>query len=207
MASADSCADGDRTGTGSAGSRPSNRRDLILEAAINLFRAQGYPGTSVDDIGRAVEVSGPAIYRHFDSKEDLLMTAIQMAAREVHAGNEQARSQTSDPQQLLDGYIRAYTTVALERSALISVWTSEARHLSGDHRAPMDQRLRSWRDEWVEALQASRPDLDAETARLLVTGALGLITTLATAGPASEGGDRRDTIAAMAMAILQTSLA
>ena len=55
------------TGTGAAetnGSarRPANRRDLILHAAIDLFHQRGYPATSVDDIGKAVDVSGPAIH-------------------------------------------------------------------------------------------------------------------------------------------------
>ena len=35
--------------------RPSNRRDLILEAAIDLFHRNGYPATGVDDIGKAVD--------------------------------------------------------------------------------------------------------------------------------------------------------
>ncbi|MEC7506115.1 MAG: helix-turn-helix domain-containing protein, partial [Actinomycetota bacterium] len=56
--------------------RPANRRELILEAAVELFHRHGYPATSVDDIGKAVDVAGPASYRHFSSKEDLRVEAI-----------------------------------------------------------------------------------------------------------------------------------
>ncbi|MEO0493084.1 MAG: TetR/AcrR family transcriptional regulator [Actinomycetota bacterium] len=186
--------------------RPANRRELILEAAVELFHRRGYPATSVDDIGKAVDVSGPAIYRHFSSKEDLLVEAITLAADEVHAVNRRARAETADPRELLTGYIRAYTHVALERSALIAVWNSEARHLSRERRSPMRKRLRSWADEWVEPLRDARPELDDDDALLLVNGAIGLITSVAT------GPDRRDDphlaekITTMALATLDATL-
>ena len=128
--------------------RPSNRRELILAAAIELFHERGYPATGVDDIGKAVDVSGPAIYRHFSSKEEILLEAIQLAADEVNEANENARATGSGPMAILEGYVRAYVRVALERSALISVWTSEARHLSSQRRSPMTRRLRAWTTEW-----------------------------------------------------------
>ncbi|MEM9200243.1 MAG: TetR/AcrR family transcriptional regulator [Actinomycetota bacterium] len=187
--------------------RPSNRRELILEAAVGLFHERGYPATSVDDIGQAVDVSGPAIYRHFSSKEDILVEAIKLAADEVHAVNGRARSESSDPRQLLSAYIRAYTDVAIERSALIAVWTSEARHLSHERRSPMTRRLRSWSTEWIDALCDARPELDRDEARLLVTGAIGMITSIAT-GPdrGVPATDLAGSITAMALATLEADL-
>lgn len=49
-----------------------NRRAEILEAAADLFAARGFHGVSIEDIGAAVGVSGPALYRHFSGKEALL---------------------------------------------------------------------------------------------------------------------------------------
>lgn len=186
--------------------RPSNRRELILAAAVQLFHERGYPATSVDDIGKAVDVSGPAIYRHFASKEDVLVEAISLAADEVNAINERARSDAADPRTLLAGYIRAYTDVALERSALIAVWTSEARHLSHERRSPMNRRLRSWTTEWVDALQDARPELSDDQARLLVTGAIGLITSVATGHERREDPDLAEAITAMALATLDAPI-
>ena len=186
--------------------RPANRRELILEAAVELFHQRGYPATSVDDIGKAVDVSGPAIYRHFSSKEDLLVEAITLAADEVHSVNRRARAESGDPRMLLAAYIRAYTDVALERSALIAVWNSEARHLSRERRSPMRKRLRSWAAEWVDPLKEARPELSDNDAFLLVNGAIGLITSVAT------GPDRRDdpglaeAITAMALATLDAPI-
>lgn len=185
--------------------RPANRRDLILEAAIDLFHERGYPATGVDDIGKAVDVSGPAIYRHFSSKEEILLEAIRLAADEVHEANQNARATDADPMSVLESYVRAYVRMALQRSALISVWTSEARHLSTERRSPMNRRLRSWTNEWRRELVAARPELDNAQITVLVTGAIGMITTTATAGLSADR-PLEDDITAMAMATLSTPL-
>jgi AcrR family transcriptional regulator len=184
--------------------RPSNRRELILAAAIELFHERGYPATGVDDIGKAVDVSGPAIYRHFSSKEEILLEAIEMAADEVHEANRNVRATGTGPMAVLEGYVRAYVRVAIERSALISVWTSEARHLTSSRRSPMTRRLRAWSSEWTDELQKVRPDLANDDARVLVAGAIGMISTTATTD--LRAGRLEDRITSMAMAILATPL-
>ncbi len=186
--------------------RPSNRRALILSAAIDLFHERGYPATGVDDIGKAVDVSGPAIYRHFSSKEEILLEAIRLAADEVHAANEGARQAASDPKALLERFIRNYAAVAIDRAALIAVWTSEARHLTTTRRAPMSRRLSSWHGEWVEQLRAVRPDLDAEEGGLLVSAAIGLISTCAGTGYHDDPAQLEDRLTAIALAALGTDL-
>jgi len=188
--------------------RPPNRRDLILEAAVRLFHERGYPATSVDDIGKAVDVSGPAIYRHFASKEDLLLEAIRMAADEVQTIHDAARAVAASPRELLQRYIRAYVEVALERSAMIAVWNSEARHVAPDSRSRTTRRLRAWSTDWVQALQESRPELSESEARLRVSGAIGLITSVATGPDLGVDPDTlADSITAMALATLDTAAA
>ena len=64
-----------RGSAGSAGRRRS-RRDEILEIAVGLFAARGYHGVSMDDIGAAAGVTGPALYHHFAGKEAMLAAAL-----------------------------------------------------------------------------------------------------------------------------------
>lgn len=185
--------------------RPSNRRALILSAAIDLFHERGYHATGVDDIGKAVDVSGPAIYRHFDSKEDILLEAIQLAADQVHAANEDARAAATGAADLLERFIRNYAVVAIEQSALIAVWTSEARHLTSSRRGLMTRRLASWHAEWVDQLRHVRPELDADDGALLVSAAIGLISTTARAD-AGDPSRLEDRLTAMALSVLRTDL-
>lgn len=190
--------------------RPSNRRDLILEAAIELFHRNGYPATGVDDIGKAVDVSGPAIYRHFSSKEEILLESIRLAADEVQSANEVALASGAESDVLLEAFVRAYARVAIEHASLISVWNSEARHLTSARRSPMTKRLRAWRDEWVEVLLTVRPEIRTDQAVVLVGGAIGLITTVATTNTPQPDGHNNtvleDRTVAMAMATLRAGI-
>ena len=49
----------------------SNTKERIIKKALKLFLQKGFDRTSMNDIARAVEISKPAIYHHFESKEGL----------------------------------------------------------------------------------------------------------------------------------------
>ena len=48
-----------------------NARTKLLDAAINVIRAQGYAATSVDDLCRAAGVTKGAFFHHFASKNEM----------------------------------------------------------------------------------------------------------------------------------------
>ncbi len=54
-------------------------RQRLLAEAERLFRERGYAATSLEQIAEAAEVTKGAIYGHFTSKEDLMLTAIEAA--------------------------------------------------------------------------------------------------------------------------------
>jgi AcrR family transcriptional regulator len=54
-------------------------RQRLLDEAERLFRERGYAATSLEQIAEAAEVTKGAIYGHFSSKEDLLLSAIEAA--------------------------------------------------------------------------------------------------------------------------------
>src|SRR5438128_1438560 len=62
-----------------------SRREEMVVAAMELFAERGYDQTSIEDIGQAVNVTGPALYYHFASKEDIFVEAIELASRNVVA--------------------------------------------------------------------------------------------------------------------------
>ena len=51
-------------------------KEKLVRAARHLMLAQGYPVTSVDDIIEAAGVSKGSFYHHFQSKEELALTAM-----------------------------------------------------------------------------------------------------------------------------------
>src|SRR5437764_5504719 len=66
--------------------RRRSRRDEILEIAVGLFAARGYHGVSMDDIGAAAGVTGPALYHHFAGKEAMLAAALIPVSESLLAG-------------------------------------------------------------------------------------------------------------------------
>jgi AcrR family transcriptional regulator len=54
----------------------SERRQLILSAALKLFAEKGYSATSIDQIAQAASISKGLLYNYFKSKEELLQTIV-----------------------------------------------------------------------------------------------------------------------------------
>jgi AcrR family transcriptional regulator len=67
-------------------------RERLLAEAQRLFRERGYAATSLEQIAEAAEVTKGAIYGHFSSKEDLLLSALEAAPTpEVDGLNDLSR--------------------------------------------------------------------------------------------------------------------
>ena len=58
--------------TGTNLSDVTSRRQQILDIAAELFAARGFHGVSVAELGSACGISGPALYKHFESKDAML---------------------------------------------------------------------------------------------------------------------------------------
>ena len=54
-------------------------KEKILDAALTLFAENGYNGTSVEQIAKAVGIKAPSLYKHFKGKEDILNALIDSA--------------------------------------------------------------------------------------------------------------------------------
>lgn len=51
-----------------------NTKQKILDAALELFSTFGYDGVSVAQIGEAVGIKAPSLYKHFKSKQEIFET-------------------------------------------------------------------------------------------------------------------------------------
>ena len=75
--------------------RPS-RREQILQAAAQLFAERGSRAVGVDDVGAAVGVTGPAIYRHFASKDAMLAEMLLRISERLLAGGSERVADAGD---------------------------------------------------------------------------------------------------------------
>lgn len=181
--------------------RPRFRREMIVAAAARLFHERGYRGTSLEDIGAAVGMTGPAIYRHFASKEailaELVVRSFERAERDVFAAVHGART----PREGLAEIVRRTVVHAIEETDLVTLAEREGRNLSPDMRKRIGRSQRVIFEAWIDALRAVRPRLSAEAARATVRAVIALILSVRFA----DGFDRDATTAhftRMAMAAL-----
>ena len=63
-----------------------HRRQQLLDAAAHLFAERGFNGVSIEELGAAAGVSGPALYRHFPSKEAMLGELLIGASQRLRRG-------------------------------------------------------------------------------------------------------------------------
>jgi AcrR family transcriptional regulator len=69
------------SGDGAPSPSGASTRERILDVALDLFTDQGFDGTSMREIAERLDISKPAIYYHFASKEEILM-ALHMRLHE-----------------------------------------------------------------------------------------------------------------------------
>ncbi|WP_432837462.1 TetR/AcrR family transcriptional regulator [Dactylosporangium sp. CA-092794] len=138
------------------GTRPANRRQLILTAATRLFGARGYEHVSIGDVAEAVAVGPSALYRHFAGKDELLAEVIKDI---VDGFTAQIESQTD-----LARTLSAAASFTLDQRPIGVLWEREARHLPAEAQAAIRERIRHARRRLIHGVHAARPELPAHHA-------------------------------------------
>ena len=176
------------------GSRPTGeRRTAILGAAAELFAERGFRGVTIDDLGRAVGTSGPALYRHFPGKEALLgEVLVDISDRLARQGAELVAAARGS-REALDLLLRGHIAFALDEPALITVHDRELGHLTEADQYRVRRLQRGYVEQWVGVLADLRPHDSDDVLRAAVHAAFGLLNST----PHSRGGLGREQMAAL----------
>ncbi|SDE85674.1 transcriptional regulator, TetR family [Blastococcus fimeti] len=175
--------------------RPS-RREQILQAAAQLFAERGSRAVGVDDVGAAVGVTGPAIYRHFAGKDAMLAEMLlRISERLLAGGSERVAAAGADPAAQLRALIAFQVEFALENPALITVHDRDLVSLADADAAQVRRLQRRYVEVWVAVLARLHPAADAAACRVRAHAIFGLINST----PHSAGQlDRAATAALLA---------
>lgn len=151
-----------------AARRPPNRKALIRAAAADLFRRHGFHNVSVAEVADAVDITAPALYRHFANKQELLLDVVvhELEAIDAAAGDSKD----------FDELVRALAVFAAERQGLGALWQRESRHLEERQRAQIWRNARNTMADLVPLVGARRPDLDEADIALVTLAVLGVFT-------------------------------
>lgn len=138
-----------------------SRREQILAAARDLFESHGYEAVTVDQIGAAAGVTGPAIYRHFKKKSDVLLALLGRIVEHLNvAAADIVRD--LDPETALLRLIDSHVSVALDDGALLTIYIRERQMLPADEMHALRQLQHEFLSSWDEIVQSLRPDLSKE---------------------------------------------
>jgi AcrR family transcriptional regulator len=133
-------------------------REKILHSVTELFVRNGYHGTGVQEMGKAVNLGRGALYHHIGSKEELLFE-ISMALLQAARDATLPYVESSDPPEVkLHNIARALLRHHAERGDGWQVAVREARFLSPEHqeqvRLARNEFEQLWHDVLFEGAQA-----------------------------------------------------
>ncbi len=183
--------------------RRRSRRDEILEIAVGLFASRGYHGVSMDDIGAAAGVTGPALYHHFAGKEAMLVAALAPVSERLLAGGRARVAAHADaPKAALEALVEFHVAFALANPAVIALHLHELDRLPDEPRRQIRRLQRLYVEVWVEAITALRPELTAPEARVLAHAAFGLMNSTPFLGGEVDRERRAELLRAATLAAL-----
>lgn len=154
-----------------------NRREQILATAAELFAERGFHGVSVADLGNACGISGPALYRHFASKDAMLAEMLVAISEELLSVGRARVEDAADPREALHALVDWHVDFALHNKPLIVVQERDWASLPEQAREQVRGLQRRYVELWVAQLRAVHHDLSAKQARAMAHAAFGLINS------------------------------
>lgn len=178
------------------------RTEEIIDAATRLFSERGFSETGIDDIGAAIGVTGPAVYRYFASKEDLLVAVLDRAVQHAAGLADAARSGASSPEDVLRRVVDGAVAVCIADRALTALYWNEARNLPTPQRQRVERAQREMIDDFADILRGVRPELTPSEARMAVYAASSLMRSVANRATSLDEAMLQGMLSAMAYAAL-----
>ncbi|MFZ2526754.1 MAG: TetR/AcrR family transcriptional regulator [Rhodococcus sp. (in: high G+C Gram-positive bacteria)] len=164
-----------------------NMREDLLRASIRLFHHRGYAEIGVEEIAAAVGLPASGVYRYYPSKADILAAAFYRAVDGLESATAERFRSTSGPVDAVRALTSVYVDLSFSQRELMSVYFAELINLAPGPRADLRLRQRSNIEQWSALVREVRPELPVVDSRILVYGALNLVSDLGVfLGPAAQ---------------------
>lgn len=145
----------------------SRREQLIISAAI-AFRNKGFGGVSIDDIGGQLGIVGPALYRYFDNKAEILVAVVGRFHEWLVLEMTRALRTPCPDEAVIAHLVRGYIRIALEATDLLAVALTERLYLPASVRERFDRIQADYIAEWQRWMSIAHPELSDARATTLV---------------------------------------
>src|ERR671934_45787 len=130
----------------------SPRRQQIEDAASSLFSRRGYAGTSVRDIARALDLQGGSLYAHIPSKESVLWSIVEQAARRFHGATGPIAAEPGSAADRLRRMVAAHVEVVTQGRERAYVFLHEWKFLSPERRAEIAESRDAYERSFADVI-------------------------------------------------------
>jgi AcrR family transcriptional regulator len=181
------------------------RREQLVRAAARLFAERGFRAVSLEDLAAEAGVSGPAVYRHFASKESLLADLlIDVSEQLLEQGIRRATD--AAPREALTLLVAFHTDFALRDRDLIRIQDHDFANLAFDDARTVSRLQRSYLEVWVGVLRQIDPTLSESVARTKIQAVFGLLNSTPHSASHRDTETTRSILESMAMDALGLTL-
>jgi AcrR family transcriptional regulator len=182
-----------------------DRRARLLRAAARLFAERGFHGVSIEDLGAAAEISGPAVYRHFPNKDAVLAALLVGVSERLLAGGRAEVTAAASDEEALRRLVAFHTEFALAEPELISVQGRDLSNLSTPAARQVRRLQREYVEVWVQVLTRLRPSLGLDEAWTRAHAVFGLLNSTPYSARLRDDAGTRSVLEDMAYAGLTAS--
>ena len=113
------------------------RRQAIVDTALRVFSEGSYRGTTTAQIAREAGVSEPILYRHFASKRDLYLAAIEEAWQRLRTSWEEAMVAEPDPNAWIPIMAKSYVCLRDAKPVVSDLWMQAVVEAGDDEEVRM----------------------------------------------------------------------
>ncbi|MEO3932634.1 TetR/AcrR family transcriptional regulator [Micrococcaceae bacterium Sec7.4] len=153
-----------------------SRRQALLASAAALFAGDGFNRVSLEDLGAAAGVSGPAVYRHFAGKQAVLGALLLSVSQDLLDGGRHVIAD-SDGAAALRRLVGFHVDFALSNPDVIRVQDQDFSNLADEDQAEVRTLQRNYVELWVEVLAGLHPGTEAAELRMRAHATFGLINS------------------------------
>jgi AcrR family transcriptional regulator len=144
-------------------------------------------------------MSGPALYKHFVSKDAILADLLLGISQHLLTGGRAEVAGAADPHEALSALISFHLDFTLSAPDLIRVQDRDMANL-GTEGKRVRQLQRAYVEIWRSTLQETVQDLDAAGARARVQAVFGMLNSTPHSAAGSDPDWMRHLLSAMATA-------
>jgi AcrR family transcriptional regulator len=150
----------------------SPRQEQLLREAARMFAEYGYHGVSIEDLGASVGISGPAVYKHFSSKDALLADLLVGISEDLLEGGRVEVAGSRTPAEALERLVDRHLAFSLSEPDLIRVQDRDLASLAQADAHTVRRLQRSYVELWVDQLVPGVSRVEARARAHAVFGLL-----------------------------------